>query len=138
MRLIHLALTALLLAVAPVSLSAAAGGATSVRAIAFVGSNAPGATDSRLAPYESVLRGNLPFQSFRYVGESSATVSPGGTASLSLPGGTRVQLEGDASGTVKVHRGGNVLVVAPGRPVVFMAGPPTGKGEASGVIVMTK
>ncbi len=138
MRMINLALAALLFAVAPLSGFAAAGGATSVRAIAFVGSNDAGATDSRLAPYESILRGNLPFRSFRYVGESSATVSPGGTASLSLPGGTRVQLEGDAGGTVKVHRGGNVLVVAPGRPVVFMAGPPTGKGEASGVIVMTQ
>lgn len=137
MRIIHLALAALLLAIAPAA-SYAAGASTSVRAIAFIASNDRGGTDSRLAPYESVLRGNLPFQSFRYVGESSAAVSPGGTASLSLPNGTRVQLQGDAGGTVRVHRGGAVITVAPGRPAVFMAGPPTGKGEASGVIVMTQ
>lgn len=134
MRLIPF-LFAALITVVPIA-SHAAGAATSVRAIAFVASNEKGATDSRLAPYEGVLRSNLRYESFKYAGESSGAVAPGERSNMSLPNGGSVVLEGDNSGAVKVHRGGTVVTVSPGRPAVFMAGP-AGKGEASGVIVMT-
>ncbi len=135
MRLTHLALAGLTLLVAPIA-TFAAGAATSVRAIAFVASHESGRTDAQLAPYESILRANLRFESFRYSGESSASVAAGGTASLSLPSGGRVELEGDKAGNVKVHRGGTVVTVSPGRPAVFLGGP-AAKGEVSGVIVMS-
>ncbi|PTX94235.1 hypothetical protein DB354_10745 [Opitutus sp. ER46] len=115
--------------------SHAAGGATSVRAIGFTASNDRGATDPRLAPYEAVLRRNLRFESFKYVGESSASVARGGSASLSLPGGGSVKLESDNAGNVRVQRDGNVVTVSPGRPAVFMGGP-AGNGGVSGVIIM--
>jgi hypothetical protein len=134
MRLISLTFILLASLLAP-SLGFAAS-ATSVRAIAFVASNEKGATDPRLAPYEGTLRGNLRFESFRYVGESSASVNAGGTASLSVPGGGRIELQSDSSGNVRVQRGGTAVTVSPGRPAVFMSGP-AGKGSVSGVIVMT-
>jgi hypothetical protein len=133
MRLITLLATGLVFLFSPLAASAA-GGASSVRAIAFVASHNRGATDPRLAPYEGTLRSNLRFESFRYVGESSASVSPGGKASLALPGGGRVELEAD-NGGVRVRRGGTIVVVSRGHPAVFMTGS-AGKGEASGVIVM--
>ena len=133
MRLITLLTAAVALLLAP--LTARAAPATSVRAIAFAASNDRGPTDPQLAPYESILRSNLRFESFHYLGESSASVSPGGKASLTLPNGGSVQLEGDPSGAVRVHRGGTVVTVSPGRPAVFMGGPAQ-KKSVSGVIVM--
>jgi hypothetical protein len=135
MRLIHTALTCLMLVIAPLASVAAGGGGASVRAISFVASNEPGASDARLAPYEPVLRSNLRFQSYRYVGESAASVSAGGTATISLPDGNRVDLEADKSGGVKVHRGGTVVSVSPGHPAVLMGGR-AGKGEVAGIIVL--
>jgi hypothetical protein len=134
MRLIHLVLVSLGLFLLP-ALSHAAGGAVTVRAIAFVASNERGRTDPQLAPYESVLRANLRFESFRYVGESSATVSAGGQSTLNAPGGARIQLQADAGGNVQARRGGTAVTLSPGRPAVFMGGP-SGKGGVSGVIVM--
>lgn len=134
MRLTQIVTAILALAFAPIA-GFAAGGSTPVRAIAFVASNDRGATDARLAPYESVLRANLRFESFKYVGESSISVSPGSRASLAIPGGGSVQLEADASGNVRVNRAGTVVPIAPGRPAVFLGG--EAKGGASGIIVMT-
>lgn len=134
MRITQLVLTGLLFVLAPFT-GFAAGGAISVRAISFVASNERGATDPRLAPYESILRSNLRYESFKYVGESSATVAPGGKASLSAQGAGHIELQADAGGNVRVQRGGTVVTVSPGRPAVFMGG--GGKGGASGVIVMT-
>lgn len=132
MRLIPIFLTILLSAVLPASSHAAS--ASTVRAIAFTASNERGATDPRLAPYEATLRSNLRFESFQYVGENSATVAPGGTASLNVPGGGRLQLQSDSGGNVRVQRGDTVVTVSPGRPAVFMGGR-SGKG-VSGVIVL--
>ncbi len=134
MRLIHLALASLLFAIAPVVGLAA--GNTSVRAIAFVASHDRGPTDQQLAPYESVLRNNLRFESFRYLAESSAAVAPGSAATISLPGG-RIRVESDPSGSVRVEHNGTVVTVARGRPAVFMGGP-AGKGQVSGIIVMAQ
>lgn len=136
MRLmIYLTLTCLLLASPNTSFGA--DGGTSVRAIAFVASNDSGPTDRKLAPYEAILRSNLRFESFRYAGENSTSVPPGGATTLSLPNGGSVRLECDKSGSVKVHRGETVVTVSPGHPAVFMSGR-GGKGGAPGVIVMTR
>lgn len=135
MRITHLALVCLLLVTAPIS-SWAAGGGVSVRAIAFIASHQSGKTDQRLAPYEGVLRSNLRFESFRYAGESSTSVSTGGTASLSVPGSGTVQIHAETAGRVKVEHDGTVVTVSRGRPAVFMGGP-AGQGEVSGIIVMT-
>ncbi|HVS50923.1 MAG TPA: hypothetical protein VHD62_01115 [Opitutaceae bacterium] len=135
MKIIHLLLAAVLLAAAPLASFAAQGG-HSVRAILLIASRTPGQTDARLAPYEPVLRSNLRFESYRFVGESSASVSAGGTATLSLPGGNRVELESDAAGNVKVRRGGASIPVS--RPVVLLGGPAGGNGDVYGIIVMAQ
>src|SRR5581483_586161 len=134
MRLAHIALTCALLILTPLAGLAAATTA-SVRAIAFTASNASGKTDPQLAPYEGILRRNLRFESFHYLGESSASVSAGGTATLSLPNGERVELESSKSGAVNVRRGSTVVTVSRGRPAVFMGRPANG-GQAAGIIVM--
>src|SRR6476659_10177383 len=98
MRTIKLILTVVLAALAvPAALQAAAprgpegrgaaGQAATVNAILIVASKQPGRTDPRLAAYEGILRDNLRFESFRYVGEGSATVPAGGRGSISLPQG---------------------------------------------------
>lgn len=134
MRIIPFVLGCLMLALAPLS-GFAAGPGVSVRGIAFVASNEPGQTDPRLAPYESTLRSNLRFESFRYVGESSASVPPNGTASLSLPGGGRVDLQADAAGNLRAQRGGTAVTISRGRPAVFIGGP-SGRGGVAGIIVL--
>lgn len=134
MRLIHLALACLLFV--GVTLLSEAAGNTTVRAIAFVASHDNGQSDPQLAPYESILRSNLRFESFRYVGESSAPVAAGGSATISVPGG-RVKVDNDASGEIRVQHGGTVVTIARGRPAVFMGGP-AGKGQVSGIIVMAQ
>lgn len=136
MRLIQYLLSGFLLFAGP-TLGLAAGGGIAVRAIGFTGSNEPGATDSRLAPYEATLRSNLPFQSFRYNGESSTTVAPGSSAPLSLPGGGRAEVQADPNGQVRVSRGSTAVTVSRGRPAVFLNGPP-GRGSVSGVIVLAQ
>jgi hypothetical protein len=134
MRLIHVTLACLALVASPI-VSMAAGAAASVRAIAFVASHTPGTTDPQLAPYQPILSANLRFESFHYVGESSASVSGGGTSTVSLPNGMQIQVTGGAGGSVTVKRGGTVVTVSPGRPAVFMGGP-AGAGNVSGIIVM--
>lgn len=134
MRIIHLALACLLFVGAPL-LSVAAGN-TTVRAIAFVASHESGKSDPQLAPYESILRSNLRFESFRYVGENSASVATGGSATISVAGG-RVKVDNDPSGEIRVQHGGTVVTIARGRPAVFMGGP-AGKGQVSGIIVMAQ
>jgi hypothetical protein len=128
MRIIHLFLVCLLLCGSTLISFAAGGGNRSVRGIAFVALQDHGKTDPKLAPYESILRSNLRFESFRYVGESSASISPGGTAFLSVPGGGRVEIECDKAGNVKAQHGG-VVVSLGGKPQVFLDG-------TSGMIVM--
>jgi hypothetical protein len=136
MRITQLILAALLFG-APSLTSFAADGATSVRAISFVASHDRGQTDARLAPYEPILRSNLRFESFRYVGESSASVSPGGTANLTVQNIGRIELKGEGPGNVSVRRGGTVVTVSPNHPTVFMGGS-GGRGETSGVIVLAQ
>ena len=133
MRLIPTALACV--AFALTSLTTFAAGETSVRGIGFAAAN-EGATDPRLAPYAATLRSNLSFEHFRYLGESSATVSANGKASLSVPGGGRVELQADANGSVRAQRGGTAVTLSRGRPAVFLSGPP--KPGVTGIIVIAE
>lgn len=126
MRIIPLFVLCLMLCGLPFT-SSAATGARTVRGIAFAASHEHGPTDPKLAAYESILRSNLRFESFRYVGESSATLSPGGTASLSV-GGVQVSLQCDKDGNVRAQHGGAQVTLG-GKPNVFMNG-------STGVIII--
>lgn len=138
MRLIPFVLTCLVFTGLLPRTASAAGGASSIRAILFVASNDRGAPDPKLRSYEPVLRSNLRFESYRYLGEGSAAVAAGGSASIALAGGNHVELERDKSGgPARVKRGGAVVAVAPGKPVVLLGGPAGGKGDVYGIIVLS-
>ena len=140
MRTICLLSTLLALAIAaPGALFAVDGNRTTITAILVIASNERGPTDRQLAPYEANLKRTLRYESFRFVGESSATVTAGGTAQLALPNNTRLQLEAEKSDgrgvRVKVRYGGTDVVIPSGKTVI-LAGRPAGKaGEVSAVIV---
>jgi hypothetical protein len=135
MRIIHLLLVAVTAAFFAAPAAHAAAGGASVHAILVIASNAPGASDPRLAPYEANLRSSLGRQSFRLVGEGSSSVAAGGTATLSLPNGHNLQLTGEG-GRVKVHFGSTDVVLSPGRTVVLAGRRAGEKGEVFAVIVM--
>lgn len=115
-----------LLALAP-ALRAAEG--ASVRAILITATNLKREADPKLAPYEAELQRNLPLSSFRFVGEGSATVAPGGRATISLSRGHRVELVSERGGggirlKVQWTSGGAAvmntsLTLQPGVPVVL-------------------
>jgi hypothetical protein len=96
MRIIKLTL-ALLLASGALLPAVRAAEAVSVRAILIMASNAKGAADPRLAPFEATLQRNVPESSFRYVAEGSASVPGSGTATISLGNGYSVELQGRGS-----------------------------------------
>lgn len=94
MRTISLLFTVLLTCGALPHAARAADGA-SIRAILIIASNAKSGSDPKLAAYEATLRRNLPFESFRYAGEGSASVAGQGRATLSIARGHRLELDGD-------------------------------------------
>jgi hypothetical protein len=117
---------------------------TSVRAILVVASNAEGESDSRLAPFEPTLRRILRFQSYRYLGEGSATVATSGT--INLGQGHRLELEHEPGEGRAVRLRVNWLdsrrslmqtglSLRPGVPAV-LGGPSRGDGEVYAVIVI--
>jgi hypothetical protein len=121
MRTIKLILTLLAVALVAPLAGAAEGKGTTVRAILIVGSKEKGPSDRRLAPYEGNLRANLRYESYRFVDERSATVPPGGKASIEV-GGRRVDLQNEGN-AVFVRVGGGGHTVAPGGPpTVITAG----------------
>lgn len=112
----------------------------SFKGILIAGSNAPGETDRRLAPYEGNLKRMLPFKSFRYLGEGSASVEVPGRGTLNVgrghqldlstsPGGNRVRVEVSwrAAG---LNTG---LSLAPGGHTV-LGGADGGNGETLAII----
>jgi len=138
MRIIQLVLAALLVVAAPHTTFAADRGQASVRAILIAASKEKGPSDPRLSPYEGTLRANLRFESFRFLGESAASVSGGGTATISV-GGQRIELQGENSGgrmQIKVSWGGVVVPVSPGRPAVLGGQAYGNKGEVTAIIVI--
>jgi len=131
-RLVTLALLAALLA-APRP-AAAAEGRASVHAIVVIASKQKGPSDPRLAPYEDNLRSSLGRESFRFVGDGSATVSAGGSAQLSLPGGHELELTLEG-GRVRVHSGRTVVHVPIGGTVVLAGRSAGGNGDVYATIV---
>lgn len=123
----------------------AADGGTSVRGLLIVASKTAGETDKRLAAYEGTLRNILPggYQTFRLLGEGSATAPAGGQATLNLAQGHRLELAapGGANFNIRWLRGNAVLMEQPvrlnrGSPSV-LGGPAAGEGEVFAVILIS-
>ena len=132
MRIIKTIVAALLLAVAVVPSRAAAADQVSVRAILVIASNAKGAADAKLAPYEAVLQRNVPESSFRFAGEGSVSVSGSGKATISLGQGHRIELIREAGGGIRLKvqwMNGDRLVIGTG--IVFEPGVPVILGRRS-------
>lgn len=102
----------------------------SIQAILIIASNAKREADPKLARYEATLRRNLPFESFRYAGEGSASVPEGRSTSLALGRGHSLELEAERGGgrgiRLKVRWVGEgrelmttALVLQPGVPAVL-------------------
>lgn len=146
MRIIALVFVAALSLIFGARPAVAADGA-SVDAILIIASTQKGNSDPRLAKYEATLRGNLPFESFRFAGEGAATVSAGGRSTLTLGRGHRLELEGEKSSgrgiRVKVRwlDGGRelmetLLVLQPGVPALL--GRRGGEAEVPVVLVIAR
>jgi hypothetical protein len=138
MRTIKFIFTLLLIAfVVPLASRAAQGGGTTVRAILVIASTEKGPSDPKLAPYVGELRGALRYESYRYGGESSATVPAGGKTSLTV-GGRRVELQSEAGGSVFVRAPDGGAAVSPGgKPAVINVGGGS-KNEAYFILAMAK
>lgn len=131
----------------------AAADSHSVRAILVLASNQKGGSDGRLAAYEPTLKRILRFESYKLVGEGSASVGAGG-GSVNLGQGHVIALEGDsADGKGKGKGGGGGirlkvdwkvngrsaidtgLVLRPGVPAV-LGGPPSGGGGDTWAVIL--
>ncbi len=140
MKTIRLFCTALALTlIGPPAVSAADANRATINAILVIASNERGPTDQKLAPYEANLKRTLRYESFRFAGEGSASVSAGGTAVVSLPNNNRLEVQAERSDgrgvRLKVRYGGTDVMIPPGKTVI-LAGRPAGKsGEISAVIV---
>ncbi len=126
--------------------SAQAADRASIRGILVSASNAKGQSDGRLSAYEPTLRRILRFESYRYLGEGSASLGVPAQGRLSLGQGHRLEIEtenaSDKSVRVKVSwlDGDRVLMetglsLRPGVPAV-LGGPSRGDGEVYAVIVV--
>jgi hypothetical protein len=146
MRLIHFTF-ALLLAAFVLPMATAADGA-SVRAVLITATNLKREADPKLAEFEAELQRNLPLSSFRYVGESAASVPAGGHTTVSLPRGHRLEIEAERGGgrgiRIKVQwlNGRTVvfntgLTLQPGVPAV-LGRRPSGDGETPIVILIAR
>jgi hypothetical protein len=147
MRIIHLLVVVLLVAIVLPATARAADGA-SVRAILITATNLKREADPKLAPYEAELQRNLPLSSFRYIGEGSARLPANGRANISLGRGHRLVLEGEGSGGggigVKAQwMNGNSVVMnisvtlAPGVPAV-LGRRPSGDAETPIVLLIAR
>ena len=144
MKTIRLLLSLTLLAAAG-SLAATTARATesvTVKGILISASNATGESDRRLSAYVPNLKRILRFESFRFIGEDSATLAVPGSGALSLGNGQQVSLvtEGSDGRTVLLKvRWGSVrheYVLQHGSTTV-LGGPSTGKqGEVYAVILV--
>jgi hypothetical protein len=120
---------------------------TGIKGILITASNERGESDPRLAPYEPTLRRILRFESYRYLGEDSASLNVPEKGELSIGDGHRLEIETENSDGRAIHvrvswvAGGRTLmntalVLRPGVPAV-LGGPSTGKkGEVFAVILI--
>ncbi|MBL9216579.1 MAG: hypothetical protein JNG83_13965 [Opitutaceae bacterium] len=119
----------------------------SVQAILLTASNEQGESDRRLSAYEPTLRRILRFQSYRFVGQGSASVAVPGSGDVSLGRGHHLEVEAERSDGRSLHvkvrwigEGRTFmntgLVLRPGVPAV-LGGPSTGReDEVYAVIVI--
>lgn len=112
-----------------------------VKGILISASNEKGESDPRLAAYVPNLKRILRFESFRHLGEDSASLSVPGSGELSLGNGQTVSLEtenADGKTLLKVRWGGvrHEYVLQRGGTTV-LGGSSTGKkGEVYAVILV--
>ena len=138
---------ALLAMFASLTLIARAAESAGIQGILITASNERGESDRRLAPYEPTLRRILRFESYRFVGEDSASLSVPSKGGLSLGQGHKLEIETERSDGAALHvkvrwiSGGRTLmntglVLRPGVPAV-LGGPSTGnKSEVYAVILI--
>ena len=91
-------LFALALAAGVLPLTGHAADSTSVHALLISASNQKGGSDPKLSGYESTLRRNLPFDTFRLTGEGSTAIASGGRSSVALGRGHRLELQSEKGG----------------------------------------
>ena len=124
--------------------AARAAEAVAVHGILISASNESGQSDRRLAAYEPNLRRILRFESFRFLGEDSASLAVPAKGALSLGEGQQVELATESSDgktvLLKVRWGGvrHEYVLQRGGTTV-LGGPSTGKkGEVYAVILVNR
>jgi hypothetical protein len=131
-------------ACASVATVARAANAVSVRGILISASNESGESDQRLAAFVPNLKRILRFESFRFLGEDSASVAVPASGRLSLGKGHSIELTTESSDgktvLLKVYwPAGHVqheYVLQRGVPTI-LGGPSTGnKGEVYAVILV--
>lgn len=120
-----------------------------IQGILISASNEKGATDRRLAAYEPTLKRILRFESYRFLGDDSASLAVPESGQLSLGDGHQLEVVTEQSDGKGIHvrvrwtQGGRTLmntglVLRAGVPAV-LGGPATGnKGEVYAVILIGK
>ena len=120
------------------SLGRAADGVT-VRGLLIAASQEPGESDPRLGSYVAHLKRIGRFESFRLLGEDSATIAVPGNGTLSM-GGQTVQLttEGEGGKSELRARWGSVNQQIVNSTTVIIGGSTGRKGEAYVVLLMRR
>ena len=120
-----------------------------IQGILISASNDRGETDRRLTAYEPTLKRILRFESYRFLGDDSASLGVPESGHLSLGYEHQMEITTESADGKSIHirvrwtQGGRTLmntglVLRPGVPAV-LGGPSTGKkGEVYAVIVIGK
>jgi len=120
-----------------------------IEGILISASNDHGESDRRLTAYEPTLKRILRFESYRFLGNDSASLGVPGSGNLALGSEHQLEVTTERADPSAIHvrvrwtQGGRTLmntglVLRPGVPAV-LGGPSTGKkGEVYAVIVIGK
>lgn len=140
-------LTLLFAVLCGLTLATRAADRASIQGILISASNEAGQTDRRLAQYEPTLRKILRFESYKFLGDDSASLDVPASGSLTLGDGHELEVITEKADGNSIHvkvrwtGGGRTLmntglVLRPGVPAV-LGGPSTGnKGEVYAVILI--
>ena len=120
---------------------------TSITGVLLSASNEHGETDRRLAAYEPTLRRILRFESYRFLGEDSASLGVPEKGQLSLGNGHQLEIETEAVDGKGIHvrvrwiANGRTLmntglVLKAGVPAV-LGGPSTGRKDEVYAVIVT-
>lgn len=124
-------------------IGAAAAHATTVNAILITAGNNGGATDPRLAPYESTLRRVLRFNAYTFQGSDATRVSDGSRATLLIGQGHELEVEGGSNPyaiRIRWNDGDRTLMntgltLRPGVPAII-GGPRTGRSDEVYAVIL--